>query len=292
MSSKPRDPADELLAEVRRVDPDRASCLLFAEPERRIELAALVLLHHELARVAEIVRQPLAGLLRLRFWRDRLALAAEGGRPDPPILRTLAEPLRDGRLPLADLAALIDAREKELDGLLAPDGGEVGPPPSIEAVEAHLRATSGGLARAMGRLLEAPAAELAAAEEAGTAYGLVGIVRATLFEARRERRLLTRSLADLAGTRPDELTTAGGRERVRALAEELSRRAARAIAAVRNAGAPPVRTRLAPLLLATVAELQLRRLRRAGFDPLRLAGIHGSPVVPLRLLLAWARGRP
>lgn len=292
MSRQPGDPGAALLAEARRVDPDRTLCLLFAEPDRRRELAALVLLHHELARVAEIVRQPLTGLIRLRFWRDRLALAASGERPDLPIVRALATALRDGRLPLAELEELIEAREKELDHLFAPDDGRTGPPPTIAAVEAHLRATSGGLARAMGRVLEAPAAELAAAQEAGTAYGLVGIVRAALFEARRESRLPTRSLVDLSGTRPEELTAATGRERVRAVTEELLQRAAGAIAAARSVGRPGARARLAPLLLATVAEAQLRRLQRAGSDPLRAAEDHRGALLPLRLLVAWARGRP
>lgn len=292
MSRQPRAPGDALLAEARRVDPDRSLCLLFAEPDRRGELAALVLLHHELARVAEIVRHPLTGLIRLRFWRDRLARAAAGERPDLPIVGALATALRGGRLTLAELEALIEARERELDRLFAPAEGRTGPPLTIGAVEAHLRTTSGGLARAMGRLLEAPAVELAAAEEAGTAYGLVGIVRAALFEARREPRLPTRSLLDLSGTRPEELTAAAGRERVRAVAEELLRRAEAAIAATRSVGRPPARARLAPLLLATVAETQLRRLRRAGHDPARPAGAPRSPLLPIRLLLAWAAGRP
>lgn len=282
----------ELLGTARRVDPDRTLCAVLAPPAARAELLALILLDHELARVAGIVRQPLAGLIRLRFWRDQLALAAAGGRPDHPIALALARPLRDGRLPLAELEPLIDARVRELDGLLDPGTGPAAPPPALDAVAEHLRATSGGLARAMARLLGAGAAELEAAEQAGTALGLVGIVRATLVEARRQPRLATRSLADLAGLRPGELTDEAARDRLRALTGRLLERASAAIAAARRAGRPVARARLAPLLLATVAEVRLRQLRRAGCDPLRASEDGRSPLLPLRLVLAWLRARP
>lgn len=282
----------ELLGTARRVDPDRTLCAVLAPPAARAELLALILLDHELARVADVVRQPLAGLIRLRFWRDQLALAAAGERPDHVLARVLGGPLRDGRLPLAELEPLIGARMRELDGLLEPGSSPAESPPTIEAVAAHLRATSGGVARAMARLLRAPAAELEAAEEAGTAWGLVGIVRATLLEARRHRRLATRSLADLAGVRPGELADETARDRLRSLGGQLLERASASIAAVRRAGRAVERARLAPLLLATVAEIRLRQLRRVGCDPLRAPEDGRSPLLPLRLVLAWLSARP
>jgi NADH dehydrogenase [ubiquinone] 1 alpha subcomplex assembly factor 6 len=292
VNPEPRAPAPALLAEARRYDPERTLCLLFAPAERRSELAALVLLNHELARVAEIVRQPLTGAIRLRFWRDQLALAAGGGRPDLPIARALAPALRDGRLTLAELEALIEARERELDALLDPAADPGRSPPTVETIEAWVRATAGGLARAMGRLLEAPDRELAAAEEAGTAHGLVGIVRATFAEAGRSRRPVTRSLLELADHRSGHELDEGSRVRLRALTEPFLARAAVSIAAARRAGRSGDRARLAPLLLATIAETRLRRLRRLGRDPLRAAEAPRSPLLPIRLLLAWAAGRP
>lgn len=282
----------ELLVTARRVDPDRTLCALLAPPAARAELLALILLDHELARVAGIVRQPLTGLVRLRFWRDQLASAAAGERPDHELARVLSGSLRDGRLSLDELEPLIEARLRELDGLLEPGTAPADPPPTLEAVVAHLRATSGGLARAMARLLRAPAGELAAAEEAGAAWGLVGIVRATLLEARRHRRLAGRSLFDLAGVRPGELADETARDRLRSLGGQLLERASASIATVRRAGRAVERARLAPLLLATVAEIRLRQLRRVGCDPLRAPEDGRSPLLPVRLVLAWLRARP
>lgn len=281
----------DLWAEARRCDPDRALCLLFAPAERRDELAGLLLLNHELARVAETVRQPLAGLFRHRFWRDQLAAVAAGRPADHPIAAALARPLREDRLPAAELEALIAAREAELDGLLDPETPMPQAPPDAAALEAYLRATSGGLARAMARLLEAPAPLSAAAEEAGTAFGLVGIVRAVGIEARRSRRILARSLVDMAGLAPRALDRPDTRARLRGLVEPLLARAESAILEARRMAGRPERPFLAPLLLATIAEFHLRRLRRAACDPFAAAE-RPAAGLPIRLLLAWLRGRP
>lgn len=283
---------DRLLADARRLDPDRTLCVLFAPAARRAELLALVLLNQELARVAETVRQPLAGAIRLRFWRDQLAAATAGAACDHPLARVLTAPLREGRLPLPELEALIDARESELEGILEDDCAPSGPRASIAALEAHARATSGRLARAMARALAAPDAILPAAEAAGTAYGLVGIVRAAPFEASRARRIRARSLLDAAGLDPGGPMRTEDRDRLCALARNLVGRAEAAIADVRAHGGRADRTALAPLLLATVAEVQLRALQRVGFDPYRLPGRPGAALLPLRLLYAWSRRRP
>ncbi len=283
---------DRLLAEGRRLDPDRTLCMLFAPAARRAELLALVLLNQELARVAETVRQPLAGAIRLRFWRDQLAAANAGTTCDHALARILAAPLREGRLPVPELEALIDARQSELDGLLEKDSVPTGLRPSIAALEAHACATSGRLARAMARLLDAPDAIVIAAEAAGTAYGLVGMVRATPFEAARARRIRARSLLDATGLDPGGPERAEDRDRMCALARSLLGRAEAAIDDVRAHGRCADRGFLAPLLLATVAEAQLRALRRVGCDPYRLPARPGAALLPLRLLYAWSCRRP
>lgn len=283
---------DELLAAARRHDPDRTLCALLAPQAARAELLALILLNHELARVAESVRQPLAGLLRHRFWRDRLADAAAGRPVELAVARALARPLGDGRLTLAELEALIAAREAELDGLLEPGVAPSSPPPGLEALESWLRTTSGGLASAMAGVLGAPPELRAAAEEAGTAFGLVGIVRATLVEARRDRRLLGRSLVDMAGLEPAALRAAEPPPRLLELTDALVLRAERAVAEARRLAGRAPRAWIAPILLATIARERARELRRAGLDPRRAAERPGPPLLPVRLLLAWLRRRP
>ncbi|MGC1300880.1 MAG: squalene/phytoene synthase family protein, partial [Caulobacteraceae bacterium] len=108
--SEPGDDGD-LDALVRRVDSDRWLASRFITDEAtRHEVVALYALNHELARVGESVTNPLAGEIRLAWWRERMeAIVAGGEAPGQPVLQALAAPLRAGRLPAELLDALVEA---------------------------------------------------------------------------------------------------------------------------------------------------------------------------------------
>ena len=176
-------PAGSLAEFVRRHDPDRFLCALFAPAARRDALFALVAFNHELARAREATRTPLVALMRLQWWRDAVEDAAAG---KPPRRHEVAEPLaqaiRDGRLDPADLLALADAREAEAE--------EEDPIPTVPAFQAYLRGTAGALAVAAGRSLGAPPEALPGLQKRGTAYGATGVLRAVPALARQGRCLL------------------------------------------------------------------------------------------------------
>lgn len=176
-------PAGSLAAFVRRHDPDRFLCSLFAPAARRDALFALVAYNHELARAREAARNPLVALMRLQWWRDAVEDAAAG---KPPRRHEVAEPLSravgDGHLDPADLLALADAREAE-----AEEGDAI---PTVSAFAAYLRGTAGALAVASGRLLGAPPEALPGLQKRGAAYGAAGVLRAVPALARQGRCLL------------------------------------------------------------------------------------------------------
>ena len=143
----PAPPAGPLAEFVRRHDPDRFLCALFAPADRREALFALVAYNHELARAREAARNPMAALIRLQWWRDAVEEAAAG---KPPRRHEVAEPLaraiRSTRLDPADLLALADAREAEAEE----EGEGI---PTVSAFHAYLRGTAGALAVAAARSL-------------------------------------------------------------------------------------------------------------------------------------------
>src|SRR5918997_5524748 len=71
-------PAGSLAEFVRRHDPDRFLCALFAPAARRDALFALIAFNHELARAREAARNPMAALIRLQWWRDAVEEAPAG----------------------------------------------------------------------------------------------------------------------------------------------------------------------------------------------------------------------
>ena len=71
---------------VRAGDPDRFLVTLFAPAEARPALLALAALDLELHRIERVTTQPMAGLIRLQWWRESLD-GIEASRPRAHPLR-------------------------------------------------------------------------------------------------------------------------------------------------------------------------------------------------------------
>jgi phytoene synthase len=166
---------------VRRADEDRFFASLFAPAEKRPLLFALYCFNHELARASEAAHDPLATEIRLQWWRDALEAAREGRSRAHPVAVGLAEILLRDPARTADLKALIDARVVE---------SSPAPFATLAAMESHARATSARLMRAAARLLAGAGEAADIIDEAGTAYGLAGMLRSVPFHALRGRLFL------------------------------------------------------------------------------------------------------
>jgi phytoene synthase len=161
-----------LLLHVRRADPDRFFCSLFAPEQKREFLFLLYAFNHELARAREVASEPTLALIRLAWWRD----VVEGAEKKHEIATPLSAALRENVFTRDDLAALIEAREAE--------AAEI---PDFGSFMNYARGTAGRLARIAGKLLGQDSAQV---EDLGTAYGVSGILRAAPFLARQNRTLL------------------------------------------------------------------------------------------------------
>lgn len=243
----------------RKHDPDRFLCALFAPPDRREALFALIGYHHELGRAREATSNPLLAAIRLQWWRDAL---------EQDRRHEVATPLRQaitaGLLDPADLLAMADAREAEFD--------EEGIP-TIAAFQAYLRGSHGGLSVAAGRMLGAAPAELAALQAIGAAQGLAALLRATPALAGRGRCLL-----------PLDALAEAGLDLHAALAEPA--RLAPVIA--RLAGPAPAARRWPAALLPAALPAVLARRDLARLAAHRPTGRRTSDRLAV-LLSAWRR---
>jgi phytoene synthase len=167
-------------AAVRQHDPDRYFSALFAPVEKRPLLLALYAFNHELARIAETVREPMMGEIRLQWWRETIESAREGRPRAHPVAQALAGTFAQTELPGALFESMIDAR-----------GFDISPEPFADnaARNAYLDATSGNLMRLAAHVLAGTAHD-ALAREAGLAYGLAGLLRALPFHAARNKVFL------------------------------------------------------------------------------------------------------
>src|SRR5262245_49187144 len=99
---------------VRASDRDRFLTALFAPAERRAGLFALYAFNIEMARVREVVRDPVAGEIRLQWWSDALDGEARGDAEANPVAAALIAAVSRYGLPRERLKSLIAARRFDL----------------------------------------------------------------------------------------------------------------------------------------------------------------------------------
>jgi len=270
-----------LVEMLRRHDRDRFFCTLFAPAARRPELWAVLAFNHEIARVRETVSQPILGQIRLQWWRDAVDEIYAG---KPPRRHETAEPLADvirGRgLKRARLDALIDARERDLDET---------PPATLAELDAYAAASAGALTELMAEILapDISQAGLAAARAVGTAWGLVGLIRAVPFHLASGRIFIPDELGlDSATLQAQQFSPALG-----AALARIADAARRHIAAARSARRTIAGAALPALLSARLADHYLRRLAATGYDPYRPEIQQPDPLALWRLGLGRLTGR-
>ncbi len=259
--------ADVVLELARRYDRERLLACLFTPAEKRRRLAALILLNAELARIPELVREPMAGLVRYQWWREQITRTAGGGPAEHPALAVLAEEIAGGGIAAERLLTILEAHATLFEsGGLADEA----------ACELHAARTSGLLQALSARVLAGGSGEaVGLAEEVGTAYGMTGLLRAAPRLARCGIILLPEPGGDLRAARIKGIAA-----RVRDRLAGLGTREWRLLDS-------PTR------LLARLAARHHRKLVRtsgAAQDP----PPDGDPWLPLRLLL-WGslrRGPP
>ena len=164
----PPESLEDLDAVVRRADPDRWLASRFiGEADARADVIALYAFNHELARVAETVREPLMGEIRLTWWREALdEIFADKTPRRHPVVDALGLAVRRRNLARAPLEAMVEARFSDLEpDALAEDA----------ALDAYIDATAGAL---MALAVAAVAGvEAHSGRPAARAWGLAGLLR-------------------------------------------------------------------------------------------------------------------
>jgi phytoene synthase len=99
---------------VAETDKERYWASLYAPADRRDALYALYAFDHEIARVAAVVREPMAGEIRLQWWRDVLEEKRSEEAAANPVAAALLEVAPRYDVPPARLIAAVDAHADAL----------------------------------------------------------------------------------------------------------------------------------------------------------------------------------
>lgn len=269
--------------QVRRLDPDRYYCTLFAPAARREALFALYAFNAEVARARESVSEPALGQIRLQWWREAIAGIYERAPPRHQVVTALAGAVAGGALARHDFDRLIDARERDFDDA---------PPESLAALEDYAEGTSAALvALALSALGVAGDAPRAAGRHVGIAWALSGLLRAVPFHARSRRLYLPADVMAAEGVDGDDVLALKRPQGLAGVVAAVATVAADHLRAARALGREVPRAALPALLPASLAGADLARLRRARFDVFDAGVAAGGVGRKLRAAANAALGR-
>ncbi len=239
---------------VRDGDRDAWLASLFAPSAVRPCLYALDAFRIEIGHVRSRVSQPLAGEIRLQWWRDAIFGEARGEASANPLAAALIDTIRRHDLPrdLFDIA--IDAHRGELHEPA---------PASVAALETRLDAMVGTFIRLASMVMAGAAGDVpAASRHAGIALGLCRMLQGFAEDAPRAWSAVPVEILDRQGTGQGDVAAGVPSPAVKAALAELRALARRHLAQL-AAARPDIPKAAAPAYLRlALVEPDLRRLDR------------------------------
>lgn len=249
------------LRALQETDHDRYLASLLTPEDRRAAITALYAYNAELARVRDVVREPLPGEVRLQYWRDLLEGSAHGDTAANPVAAELLRAIETWRMPVAPLVAMADARIFDLYD---------DPMETTDMFEGYAGETAAALIQLVALVLDAKAAEGAAeiVGHAGVAQAVAGaLLLMPVHRARGQVYLPAQILASVGLDREAFLADPGD-GRVSAAIQAFAGFGLDHLRKARAAGGLP-KSLLPAFLPVTQAEPVLKRASKIGADVLK-----------------------
>ncbi|RED51049.1 phytoene/squalene synthase family protein [Aestuariispira insulae] len=242
----------------REKDKDRFLVALTAPASAQEYLFALIAFNHEIAKTRDSVSETMLGQIRLQWWREAIAECYEGKPRRHEVVQPMHEAISTCKLSRPLLEGLIDAREKDLSD---------SEPADIDALILYARNTGGILnelfAEALGCSEEV---SKRAARQIGTAWALVGTMRALPFTLRQKQILIPTDLLEKYGVDRQDLLELRNPDTLKPAVREICQEATGLIRQVRKERSKIESKALPALHLASFAESYLGQLEKAGYD--------------------------
>ena len=209
---------------------------------------------------ADVIREPLAGEIRLQWWNDAIAGKAAGDVQSSPVAAGLLAAVARYRLPIAPLTALIAARRFDLYD---------DPMHKLADFHDYARATSSGVFELAARILDRDDAPGLGglALHAGLGYAIAGLLAAFPVHAARGQLYVPVEVLELHGAHGQDFSAKQATPELRAALADMRLRAREHLAqAGRLANGVPA-TMLPALLPVALARAVLDQMDRRDYDP-------------------------
>jgi len=247
---------------VREHDKDRYLAGLFVRSAKRKHLFALYAFNYEIARIRELVHEPMPGELRLQWWRDALEGQARGDVARNPVANVLLATIEKFSLPRPQCLELIDAHTFDLYDDAMPD---------VVQLEIYCDSTAGALFRLAvtllaGRELQGIGEPL---QHAGRAYAITGLLRAFALHASRGQVYLPLDLLARHGVTRDEIVSGKGAPGLHTALAEIRSLARGHYDEASSRITSLLRDAISALLPLELVPLYLDRMEEADYDPFK-----------------------
>lgn len=241
---------------LRETDRDRYLACLLSPEDKRADLAALYAFNAELARIRDLVKEPLPGEVRMQWWRDLLEGRPHGAGDANPLAAGLLAAIARHRLPVAPLVEMIETRIFDLyDDPLDNRAG-------LEAYAGHTAST---LIQMASLILDpqAAAGTAEAAGHAGVAQTVAGLLLLMPLHRRRGQLYVPLELLAATGLDREQFLEGKDKPRISAAIEAFAGLGREHLAKARATGAIPVSV-FPAFLPVTLAGPVLERAAKAG----------------------------
>lgn len=261
MSSGPDGAYAACLAMLRETDFDRYLACLLVPEDRRGPLAALYAFSAELARVRDLVRDPLPGEMRLQYWRDLVEGQPHGDVAANPVAAGILRVVEQYRLPRKALVDMTEARIFDLYD---------DPMPDRTTFEGYAGETASALIQ-LGMLILDPDNAAAGAEAAGHA-GIAQLVAGSLLlmplHRRRHQLYLPGDILSAVGLDAAGFLAGDDRVRISAAISAFAGYGRDHLRRAREKALPLPRAARLAFLTVALAEPVFDRAERSGADVL------------------------
>jgi 15-cis-phytoene synthase len=270
-------------AALRTADPDRYLSALYTPEKVRGDILALYAFNAEIAAIRDRIREPMAGEIRLQWWRD--AIAAGDAATGHPLADALLAAIDRHALPRATFDNMLQARIFDLYD---------DPMPSRTDLEGYCGETASALIQLAAMILDARAARQVTdlSGHAGCAQAITGLIRLIPIHRARGQCYVPAEILAACGTDRDGFLSAGpDNSSVRAAVEAMAALASQHHAAfVQGAATLPISLRPAFLPLAPVPAYFSRIAHRPGEaleQPAQISALRRNWLILRRAMKGW-----
>lgn len=249
-----------LTEEIRKYDYYRYLCCLLAPDYVRGNIITIYAFNNEIAKIAHIITEPMAGHIRLQWWRDAIEEIYDGKpvRHNHEVVHALYEMISEFDIDKSLFDSLIDAREADI---------EFTTPPNIESLANYSVATSSNLFNLLFAILGLNSEHAKeAAYYGGISYAITGIMRGMKHNAYHNKIMLPQDLMNKARISAEDVIEGKGLEKAKGITKNLCDKAMVNLQHARQLKNDLPKDAKTILLPLSIISPFIKRIRRNDYD--------------------------